>query len=55
MIAAIFSKRIIFELFFIASMQLHDVLPGIAYRLAFTASPYKTFRHKCITSQHEEA
>ena len=43
MIAAIFSKGISFELFFIASMQLRDVLSGIAYRLTFTASPYKTF------------
>ena len=43
MIAAIFSKGISFELFFIASMQLRDVLSGTAYRLTFTASPYKTF------------
>ena len=43
MIAAIFSKRVSFELFFIARVQLHDVLSGIAYRLTFTASPYKTF------------
>ena len=43
MIAAIFSEGISFELFFIASMQLRDVLSGMANRLTFTASRYKTF------------